>query len=150
LSVRTLLLTLHITAIASWLGADVMQHAMRHRWRHESREAMTAWARTQFWLHDRYYAVVAAIILLTGIALVQNGHWGWKTGFIWVGMSAIAAGATLGGIGLKALAKQRLTALETGEAKGATTASRRALPIEMILTVWVLVAVVAMVHKWGV
>ncbi len=31
MSVRTVLLNLHLTAIASWLGADVMQHAMRHR-----------------------------------------------------------------------------------------------------------------------
>jgi hypothetical protein len=149
MSVRTLLLALHIAAIASWLGADVVQHAMRHRWSHESREAMTAWARMQFWLHDRYYAVVAALILLTGIALVQQGHWGWSAGFIWVGISAIVAGGTLGGIGLKALAKRRLTALEAGDAEGATAASRRALPIEIILTAWVLVTVVAMVHKWG-
>jgi hypothetical protein len=148
-SVRTLLLALHVTAIASWLGADVVQHAMQHRWDHESHEAMTAWARMQFWLHDRYYAVVAVLILLTGIALVQQGHWAWKSGFIWVGISAIAAGGTLGGVGLKGLAKRRLTALETGDAEGATTASRRALPIEIILTGWVLVTVVAMVHKWG-
>ena len=150
MSVRTLLLAVHITAIASWLGADVVQHAMRHRWSHESHEAMTAWARMQFWLHDRYYAVVAVLILLTGIALVQQGHWGWKSGFIWVGMSAIAAGATLGGVGLKALAKRRLAALEAGDPEGATAASRRALPIEVILTAWVLVTVVAMVHKWGI
>ena len=150
MSVRTVLLAMHITAIASWLGADVLQHAMRHRWSHESHEAVTAWARMQFWLHDRYYAVVAAVILLTGIALVQHGHWGWTASFIWVGISAIVAGATLGGIGLKALTKRRLTALETGDAQGATAASRRALPLEIILTAWVLVAVVAMVHKWGV
>ena len=148
MSVRTLLLALHITAIASWLGADVVQHAMRHRWSHESHEAMTAWARTQFWLHDRYYAVVAALILLTGIALVQHGHWGWSSKFIWVGLGTIAAGATLGGIGLKGLAKKRIDALEAGDAEGAV-ADRRSLPIELLLTAFVLVAVVAMVHRWG-
>ena len=54
MSTRTILLSVHITAIASWLGVDVLQHAMRHRWRKESPEAAGAWARTQFWLHDRY------------------------------------------------------------------------------------------------
>jgi uncharacterized membrane protein len=146
---RTVLLTLHIAAIASWLGADVALHSMRHRWQNESPEATKAWARMQFWLHDRYYAVVAAAILVTGVALVQHGHWGWSSQFIWVGLATIAAGATLGGIGLKALAKKRIDAIEVGDAEGAVAADRRSLPIEILLTASVLVAVVAMVHKWG-
>ena len=149
MTTRTILLTLHITAIASWLGADVAQHAMRHRWQKETSEATKAWARMQFWLHDRYYAVVAGLILVTGIALVQDGHWGWSSTFIWVGIATIVAGATLGGIGLKGLAKKRIDTLEAGDTQGAAEVERRALPIELLLTVFVLVSVVAMVHKWG-
>jgi hypothetical protein len=149
MSVRTGLLALHIIAIASWLGADVLQHEMRHRWRKEAPEATQAWARMQFWLHDRYYAVVAGLVLFTGIALVQNGHWGWSSTFVWVGIAAIVAGATLGGIGLKGLAKQRIDALEANDNQAAAAAERRALPIELFLTGFVLVTVVAMVHKWG-
>jgi hypothetical protein len=148
-SVRTLLLALHITAIASWLGADVVQHAMRHRWNKETSEAREAWARMVFWLHDRYYAVVVAVIVVTGIALVQHEHWGWSSKFIWVGIAAIVAGATLGGIGLKGLAKKRIDALEANDTQGAAAAERRAVPIELFLTAFVLVTVVAMVHKWG-
>ena len=149
MTTRTMLLTLHITAIASWLGADVVQHAMRHRWRKETSEATKAWARMQFWLHDRYYAVVAVLILVTGIALVQDGQWGWSSTFIWVGIATIVAGATLGGIGLKGLAKQRIDTLDAGDTQGAAAVERRALPIELLLTVFVLVSAVAMVHKWG-
>lgn len=149
MSVRTGLLALHITAIASWLGADILQHAMRHRWKTETPEANTAWARMQFWMHDRYYAVVAVVILVTGIALVQNGHWGWSTKFVWVGMGTIVAGGTLGGIGLKGLAKKRIDALEANDTRTAAATERRALPIELLLTAFVLVTVVAMVHKWG-
>ena len=36
MSARTVLLAMHITAIASWLGADVMQYGMRHRWKKET------------------------------------------------------------------------------------------------------------------
>lgn len=146
---RTILLTLHISAVASWLGADVMQHAMRHRWRRETPEAAVAWARMQFWLHDRYYVVVAAVILASGIALVQDGHWGWSSAFIWVGVATIAAGATLGGIALKGLAKKRVRALDAGDAQSAAVADRDALPIELFLTAFVLVTVMAMVHRWG-
>src|SRR6266404_1362888 len=149
MTTRTMLLTLHITANASWLGVDVAQHAMRHRWQKETAEATKAWARMKFWLHDRYYAVVAVLILVTGIALVQDGHWGWSSTFIWVGIATIVAGATLGGIGLKGLAKKRIDTLEVSDMQGAAAVERRALPIELSLTVFVLVSVVAMVHKWG-
>ena len=150
MSVRTVLLALHIAAIASWLGADVMQHGMRHRWKKETSEASKAWARMQFWLHDRYYAVVAGVILVTGIALVQDGHWGWSSTFVWVGIAAIVAGATFGGIGLKGLAKRRIDALEANDAEAVAAVERRARPIELFLTGFVLVTVVAMVHKWGI
>ena len=149
MTTRTMLLTVHITAIASWLGADVVQHAMRRRWQNETSEAAKAWARMQFWLHDRYYAVVAVLIRVTGIALVQDGHWGWSPKFIWVGLATIAAGATLGGVGLKGLAKKRIDTLEVGDTQGAAAVERRALPIELLLTAVVLVTVVAMVNKWG-
>ena len=95
------------------------------------------------------YAVVAVLILVTGIALVQDGHRGWSSTFIWVGIATILAGATLGGIGLKGLAKKRIDMLEVRDTHGAASVERRALPIEFLLTVFVLISVVAMVHKWG-
>ena len=61
----------------------------------------------------------------------------------------LVAGATLGGIGLKGLAKKRIEALEANDTRAATEAERRALPIEILLTGLVLVTVVAMVHRWG-
>jgi hypothetical protein len=149
MSARTILLTVHITAIASWLGADVLQHAMRHRWSREPQVANVAWARMQFWLHDRYYAVVAVVILASGVALVQDGEWAWSSGFIWVGIGTVVAGATLGGIGLKGLAQKRADALAAADTDAATAAARRALPIEVVLTALVVITVVAMVHKWG-
>ena len=149
MSTRTILLSLHITAIASWLGADVMQHAMRHRWARESSDAHLAWARMQFWLHDRYYVVVAGVIFATGVALVEDGDWAWSSVFIWVGIGTLVAGATLGGIGLKGLAQKRADALAAADTESAAAAYRRALPIELLLTAFVVVSVIAMVHKWG-
>jgi hypothetical protein len=80
---------------------------------------------------------------------VQHGHWGWSSKFIWVGLGTIAAGATLGGIGLKGLAKKRIDALEANDAEGGAVADRRSLPIELSLTAFALVAVAGMVEKWG-
>jgi hypothetical protein len=143
-----MLLSLHIAAIASWLGADVLQHAVRRRWERESGDAALAWARMVFWLHDRYYAVVVAIILATGVGLVVDGDWSWSSGFVWVGISMLVTGAILGGIVLKSLAKREVTARETGDAVAADAAYHRRVPIEILLTALVLVTVVAMVSKW--
>ncbi|HVE94920.1 MAG TPA: hypothetical protein VNB24_08380 [Acidimicrobiales bacterium] len=149
MTTHTLLLSLHIAAIASWLGADVMQHAARRRWVNESPDAVKAWARMQFWLHDRYYAVVAVLVLATGIALVVDGGWSWSSNFIWVGIATVIAGGMFGGVGLKGLAKKRIDALESGDAAGAESIRKRAVPIEIFLTLFVLVTIVAMVHRWG-
>ncbi len=146
---RTILLTLHIAAIASWLGADMLQYAMLGRWRKESVEGQAAWARMQFFAHDRYYAAVAVLILLTGLGLVFDGDWSWGSNFIYVGLGAIVLGGVLGGVGLKGLAKKRVDALEAGDVAAAEAAHRRALPIELFLTAYVLVTILAMVKRWG-
>jgi hypothetical protein len=52
-------------------------------------------------------------------------------------------------MGLKGLAKKRIDALEADDAEGGAVADRRSLPIELLLTAFVLVAVVGMVQKWG-
>lgn len=146
---RTILLSLHIAMIASWLGADTLQYALRPRWAKESMDAQTAWARMQFFAHNRYYAVVAVLILITGLGLVFDGDWSWGSNFIYVGIAAIVLGGLLGGVGLKGLAKKRLDALEAGDMPTAEAADKRALPIEIFLTAFVLVTILAMVTKWG-
>ena len=106
--------------------------------------------------HDvRYFAPAQEVpfcghaTIASGVALVQNGHWGWSSKFIWVGIATVVAGGTLGGIGLKGLAKKRIDALDASDTESAAAAERRAMPIELLLTAFVLVTVVAMVHKWG-
>jgi hypothetical protein len=145
---RTVLLSLHIASIASWLGADMVQHAVRRRWQRETGDAALAWARMVFWLHDRYYAVVAGLIALTGVSLVLDGDWSWGSGFIWVGISTVVAGGVLGGVVLKGLAKRQIDALEAGDSEAEAATRRRMLPIEVFLTLAVLVTILAMVSKW--
>ena len=48
------------------------------------------------------------------------------------------------------MAKKRIEALEANDPQAAAAAERLALPIELFLTGFVLVTVVAMVHKWGI
>jgi hypothetical protein len=146
---RTILLAVHIAAAASWLGADVLVHALTSRFERDSSTVATAWARAQVWMHDRYYAVVAVVILASGILLVLDGDWSWSTDFIWVGVGAIVGGATLGGGGLGSLAKRRVAALESGDEASAADTSRKLRMLGAVVTLLPIVAVVAMVDKWG-
>ena len=149
ITTRTLLLALHIAAAASWLGADVVLHLISPRLRRDPATAL-GWARVEVFLHDRYYAIVAVVILVSGIALVQDGGWKWGSGFIWVGVAAIVGGATLGGGGLGGLAKRRVAALEDGDAAGAAAVDRPFRLIGLLVTALPVVTVLAMVGKWGV
>jgi hypothetical protein len=150
MTVRTILLTIHIGAVAAWLGADVLVHVLAPRFEGEggSLEVATAWARAQVMLHDRYYALVAVVLLLSGIGLVQDGHWGWGSWFIWVGIGAIVLGATLGGGALGALWKRRLAALESGDRTGADALVSRIDLLSVVISLLPIIAIMAMVGKW--
>lgn len=149
MTTREVLLTIHITMGACWLGADVVNHMYRKRWAGESLEAQKAYVRMLEAMHAKYYAIVAVLILLSGIGLVQESDWAWSSKFIWVGVATIVLGGALGGGRLGPLSKQRLEALEAGDTDAAGRAAKRMLPVEIILTSAVIVTIAAMVTKWG-
>ena len=147
MNTRTLLLTLHIAAAGSWLGADVLVHALSPRLERDL-SAAPAWARAQVWLHDRYYPIVAVVLLATGVLLVLDGGWSWSSDFIWVGVGAVVLGAALGGGGLGSLSKRRLAALTAGDEATAADASRKLQRLGVVVTLLPIVAILAMVEKW--
>lgn len=149
MTTREVLLSIHIAMGACWLGADIVQHLYRKHWAGESLEGQRAWMRMIESMHARYYAVVAVLILLSGIGLVQESNWSWSSGFIWIGIATIVLGGALGGGRLGPLSKQRLAALDANDTETAAGVAKRMLPIEIALTSFVLITVVAMVTKWG-
>ena len=148
MTTREILLTLHIVFVAGWLGADILQFAITPRLDSDSKQSELAWARQTQWFHERYYPMVAVGVLATGIWLVIDGPWKWSSGFIWVGVGAIVAGATLGGGLLGSLSKRRTAALEAGDAGLAGELKRKAVPVNVFLAVVPVVAILAMVDKW--
>lgn len=149
LTTRTVLLFLHISAAACWLGADVVLHVISPRLRRDP-AASLPWARVEAFLHERYYAVVVLVLFASGVGLVQDGGWSWGSGFIWVGITAVVGGATLGGGGLGTLAKRRLAALEADDRAGADAVERPFVRLGLVVTLLPIVTILAMVGKWGV
>jgi hypothetical protein len=150
MTTRTLLLSLHIASVAAWLGADVVNYVITPRIERDSPAGALAWARAELWMHERYYAVVAVLVALTGVGLVLDGDWPWSSWFIWVGVGAIVGGATLGGGGLGSLAKRHHSQLEAGDEASARATRKRMLPVQLLVTLLPVLALVAMVHKWHV
>jgi hypothetical protein len=148
MTTRTLLLALHITGVAAWLGANFVQLALSPRFARGPAEVAAAWTRQTIWLGERYYNVAGAVIAITGVLLVLDGNWSWSSGFIWVGIAVIVTGGVLGGAFFGPLAKRRAAALESGDGTTAAGAQRRILSLAVVDTALILTAVLAMVDKW--
>lgn len=145
---RTLLLALHITAVAAWLGANLVQLVLTPRFARGPADIAAAWTRQTIWLGERYYATAGGVIGITGVLLVLDGGWSWSAGFVWVGIAVIVIGAVMGVALFAPLGHQRAAALESGDAAEADSAQRRIIPLAVLDTVLVLTAVLAMVERW--
>jgi hypothetical protein len=145
---RTLLLVLHITGVAAWLGANFVQLVLSPRFARGPADIAAAWTRQTIFLGERYYNAAGGLIGLTGVLLVLETPWGWEAGFVWVGIAVVAIGGTLGGAFFGPLAKRRAAALEAGDPATADRAQARIIPLAVLDTVLILTALLAMVHKW--
>jgi hypothetical protein len=145
---RTLLLAVHIAAVGAWLGANFVQLALSPRFGRGPADLAAAWTRQTIWLGERYYTAAGGVIAVTGVLLVLDGDWSWGAGFIWVGVAVVLIGGAMGGLLFGPLAKRRATALESGDTADAEAAQARIIPLAVLDTALVLLAVLAMVHKW--
>jgi hypothetical protein len=146
---RTLLLALHITGVAGWLGANFVQLVLSPRFAEGPTDVAAAWTRQIVWLGERYYIAVGVLISITGVLLVLDGDWSWSSRFIWVGIIVVIVGAVMGGAVFGPLAKQRAEALEAGDRPRADAAQARMMPFALLDTGLILLAILAMVDKWG-
>jgi hypothetical protein len=145
---RTLLLAVHITGVAAWLGANFVQLVLSPRFARGGPEVAAAWTQQTIWLGQRLYSAAGAVIVASGTALVVTGDWSWSSGFVWVGIAVVLIGGAMGGMLFTPLARKRLAALESGDEAAATGAQSRIIPFAVVDTALVVLAVLAMVHKW--
>jgi len=146
---RTLLLVLHITGVAAWLGANLVQLALTPRFAKAPDAVAAAWTRQTIWMGERYYNIAGGLIATTGVLLVLESDWSWGSGFIWVGAAVVTIGGVLGVFHFGPQANTRAAALEAGDTAVANRALGRILPAAVLDTALVLTAVLAMVDKWA-
>lgn len=147
---RTVLLWLHIASVAGWVGANYVQLVVGPRLDRASNEVASAWTRQIMWLGERYYAAVGGLIMLTGIGLVLETDWNWDHDFVWVGIVVVVIGAVMGVGVFTPLTRRKLASLEGGDTSTALAVQRRIVGFALLDTALVLLALYAMVDKWGV
>ena len=146
---RTLLLALHIASVAGWLGANYVQILLAPRFGRAGRDSAVTWARQSNWLGERYYPVIGALVLITGVLLVVETGWDWSDGFVGLGIAIVILGGITGVVGFGRLGKQRLDALEAGDTDAADAVLGRIVRLGVVDTALILLTVLAMVDKWG-
>ena len=147
---RNLLLALHITLVAGWLGANFVQLVLTPRFDKIGGPAGRAWTEATEFLGMRYYAVIGVLILLTGVGLVslKSTPWEFGDGFVGVGIATVIIGAVMGGVAFAPQMKKRVAALDAGDPAAAKAALNKIYLFAVIDTLLVVLAVLAMVDKW--
>lgn len=93
----SILLFVHVLAIATWIGGAIMIHVIT-----EQTVATNDVVRIKGFvdqaevLGKRYFAPASGIALLSGIWLVLEGDWGFGQPFVLVGLGGLALSTVLG------------------------------------------------------
>ena len=144
---RNLMLLAHITSVAAWLGANILQLVIGPRLRARGGDTARAWAETGEFLGKRYYSVVGGLVLITGIGLVFHGHWEWR-GFVLVGIGMVVVGAVTGIVGFDRLFKREVAARTSGDETAAKRAAHNITSLAFMDTFLLLLTMLAMIDRW--
>lgn len=142
------LLFLHIAAAGTWIGGNVAQFVLKPRFNTPS-------DRSSFWLGTidmgrKQYTPAALVLLGTGIWLVaRNDAFEYESLFVAIGVVVVVLGAVLGMAVFAPQGRKAAGLRQQGDEAGALAVERRLALAGGIDTALVLVAVAAMVWKWG-
>ncbi len=147
---RQTLLVLHIIGVATWFGANMVQAFTGPRVGSAEASTRLWWAETQGAMARVLYNVAGILVLLTGIGLVLDSDFiEFSDMFVSIGFLAVVIGAVLGmavfGPGSRALA----AAIRDGDAEAERSVTGRLATFGVIDTLVLVIAIVAMVSKWG-
>jgi uncharacterized membrane protein len=95
-------LFLHISAVVVWIGGAVLAQVfgvLTQRARNPVESA--AYGRNMGWVARWVFLPFSVVVILTGMALTEDGNWGWDQPFVLVGL--------LGGLAVMAVAFSYVT-----------------------------------------
>jgi len=148
--VRSWLLVFHIIGVAAWLGADIVQAVSTRRLAGAGGKVAGAWMRTTVAWGTTLYMPAGILILATGIGLVlDSSFFSFSDVFVSIGLLAIVVGVALGVTVFKRGGERAAAAFENGDDAAGQAEVNKLLPFGVFDTLLIVVAISAMVAKWG-
>lgn len=149
---QSLLLVLHIIGVSAWLGTSIAQFAGRSRFDAAGGQTAATWWDTTVRFGQVVYTPAGVLVLLTGVGLVlsSDGGYSFSDMFVSVGFLVIIAGIVLGVAVFGPKGRLAAESYRQGDASAARAQVALISRFGVLDTLLVLVAIVAMVMKWGV
>jgi uncharacterized membrane protein len=147
---RELLLVLHIFLAAAWIGGGLTIGFFLPRMQKSGTTAARAFFNGYEAMGKFYFNVAGVGVLITGIVLVLDGPFEFEDTFVVVGIIAVVIGAILGIAGFAPLVRKMLAAYDAEDAGTVKTLTARFRMYGVLDSLILVVALVAMVYRWGV
>ena len=150
--VNELLLTLHVLATATWIGAAMAVQVIGSRMRSTTPDAaIDGFALDAEAVGKMLFGPASATLLVTGVALVSREHLGWGTSWVLVGVGALVAAGAIGGAflipeGRRIAELARRPGHDADEVRARTTRRLRVARVDLAILI---VAVADMVFRPG-
>ena len=147
---QELLLIIHILAVGAWVGANVVQLASTRRMLNIGGEVGAEWMRNiETWARN-IYMPVGIVLLATGIAMViNNDAWEFSHAFVSIGFLVVIVAAALGMVVFAKGARRAAAAFDAGDDSTGRAEANKLMPWGMLDTILLVIAIAAMVGKWG-
>jgi putative copper export protein len=146
-----LYLVLHIFLAAAWIGGGLAVAFLLPRMQKSGTVAAAAFFKSYEAMGKIYFNVAGVGVLITGILLVLDSDlYEFETTFVVIGIIAVVIGALLGMAGFAPLGRKMLAAYDADDAGAVKALTGRFSLYGVLDSVILIVALVAMVYKWGV
>jgi len=145
------LLVLHVIAAGAWIGTNVVQLATTRRMISRGGAQAATWMESVVYWGRVIYTPAAIVILATGVGMVLNSDlYEFSNAFVSIGFLAVIVGAALGMTVFAKGGERAASAFASGNDEAGRAAATATMPWGMLDSLVLVVAVVAMVSKWGV
>lgn len=148
---RNVLLVLHIAGAATWFGANIAQAVVTRRFAAEGGAPAASWMSSTVAMGRYLYMPAGILVLLTGVWLVlDSGVYGFGSVFVGIGMTVVLIGIILGITVFGPRGARAAQAFAEGDDAGGRALVARVTAFGALDTALVLLAITAMVSKWGI
>ncbi|MCB0973984.1 MAG: hypothetical protein KDB86_05430 [Actinobacteria bacterium] len=140
---------IHIAAVATWFGANMVQAFVSRSVVSSSREVRLWWSDNLLAMARVLYNVAGIVVLITGVGLVIDGDISMASTFVSIGFLAVIIGAGLGmGVFAPGLRKYS-AAVKAGNETEAKAIWDRLGMFGILDSAILLLTIYAMVDHWG-